>query len=385
MSRQRNQNDGNIRSILRRIYRLERQAMLSHSSIGREGLEVYDGGWIRILNGGLQVIGTATISGTLDVTGTFNASGNNNLSGTNSLTGPTTISGTLGVTGPTNLDGVLTINGDTSITGLLAITGDSTISGTLDIEGNTTVASDFEIISGGLFKSGVTKIEPNGKATFGSFIIDPNSNRLIQAPGGWLFSTGPGSIGLADSGTSSVNLNSSRAELVFGSISRLVADGSGIKLTGTLTDVSGNLTVAGVSTFKGTTDVQAWLKASALPSSTDASNLVRASNGWVYVSSSARRFKNDIQPVDLPDSLLDIGMSDWVDKGEADRGEPYRRITGVIAEEVAEAGGEPFITWNADGQIQGVNYDRLAVAITQILKKQLADLRNRVVRLEELA
>ncbi|KWR73335.1 hypothetical protein RN04_03575 [Arthrobacter sp. W1] len=132
MSIQRNLNDGNVKDILRRLYRLERQSMLSHSSIGREGLEVYDGGWIRILNGGLQVIGTATISGVLDVTGTFNASGVNNLSGENHLTGPT------------------------------------------DVAGN------FEIIAGGLFKAGTVEIRPDGSADFGTLNIESDGTLNVH-------------------------------------------------------------------------------------------------------------------------------------------------------------------------------------------------------------
>ena len=238
------------------------------------------------VSGSLSVTGTATVSGTLSVTGTFNGSGTNNLDGTNNLsgdnnlTGPTEISGSLDVTGPTTIDGVLTINGDTSITGLLEVTGDTTISGTLDIEGNTTVASDFEIIAGGLFKSGVTKIEPTGKATFGSFIIDPSSNKLIQAPGGWLFSDGSDSIGLAGSATSSVNLNSARAELVFGSSSRVVARPSAIDLTAAKTWVNGEIEVSGISRF---TSVSFWL-AAGLPTTSNPPNLFINSEGRVYRS-----------------------------------------------------------------------------------------------------
>ena len=243
------------------------------------------------IDGLLGVAGTATVSGTLrvtgllDVTGTFNGSGTNNLDGTNNLsgdnnlTGPTEISGSLDVTGPTTIDGVLTINGDTSITGLLEVTGDTTISGTLDIEGDTTVASDFEIISGGLFKSGVTKIEPTGKATFGSFIIDPSSNKLIQAPGGWLFSDGSDSIGLAGSLTSSVNLNNSRAELVFGSSSRVVARSSAIDLTAAKTWVSGEMQINGIARFQA---VQVF--APNLPTTGNPPNLHITSNGQFYRS-----------------------------------------------------------------------------------------------------
>jgi len=247
----------NLKDIPKKIREQQYATPLNGSAIGRKGLRVYDGGWIRIENGGLQVTGTAIISGVLDVTGTTNLSGETNISGPLDVTGATTISGSLDVTGPTNLDGLLTINGDTTITGLLDVTGDTTItglldiegdttiSGTLDITGNTTVASDFEIISGGLFKSGVTTIEPTGKATFGSFVIDPSSNKLIEAPGGWLFTNGPGSIGLADSGSSSVSLNSSAAILDYKAISTVVAGVSGISLNAATTSVSGNLNLTG--------------------------------------------------------------------------------------------------------------------------------------------
>lgn len=207
------------------------------------------------IDGLLGVAGTATVSGTLrvtgllDVTGTFNGSGTNNLDGTNNLsgdnnlTGPTEISGSLDVTGPTTIDGVLTINGDTTITGLLAVDGPTTISGTLDIEGATTVASDFEIISGGLFKSGVTTIEPTGKATFGTVIIDPASPRMIQSPSGWMTANGPDSVGLSSSNTSSVNLNGTYADLNYNGTSRVVARAGAIDLTAPKTWVRGEMEV----------------------------------------------------------------------------------------------------------------------------------------------
>lgn len=246
MAKLNNLNSNKVQERKRQVRTYGTKTDLASTTVERGSTHWATGSNVNI-DGFLGVAGTMTVSGVLSVTGTFNASGDINLSGSTSVTGPlditgaTTIGGSLDVTGPTTIDGVLTINGDTSITGLLEVTGDTTISGTLDIEGNTTVASDFEIISGGLFKSGVTKIEPTGKATFGSFIIDPASPRLIQAPGGWLFSNGPGSIGLADSGTSSVNLNSDRAELVYGNSSRVVASTGAIDLTATKTWVRGEL------------------------------------------------------------------------------------------------------------------------------------------------
>lgn len=378
----RNLNDPNIADIFRRLKRLETNTMLASASVGRGRLRFYDGSVLLIENGALNVTGTATIAGTLEVTGTTNLVGNTNISGPLNVTGVTSISGELGVTGPTNLDGVTTINGDTTITGLLDITGDTNITGLLDVSGNTTISADLELLTGGRFIAGETQIEPTGKATFGNFVIDPNSNKLIEAPGGWLFSTGPGSIGLADSEMSSVNLNTSRAELAYGLESRVVADSTGVLLSGVATKVDGNLTVAGTVTSTGSALLNSGIRANALSSNTGAANLVRASNGYFYISSSASRFKLDIQEFDVPETLLEIEMVDWVDKGEAEAGEPYRRIPGVIAERVLEAGGQAFTTWDADGEIQGVDYDRLTLAITQVLKRQVREVSNRVETLE---
>lgn len=163
MSRQRNVNDGNVADILRRIRRLEKSSNMNHSAIGREGLEVYDGGWIRILNGGLQVIGTATISGVLDVTGTFNASGDNNMTGTNNL------SGTNHLTGPTD------------------------------------VAGDFDIIAGGIFRAGESWILPDGSADFGDLHIAPDG--ALSAGEFHLFPDGSadfGTLGIEADGTLNV-------------------------------------------------------------------------------------------------------------------------------------------------------------------------------------
>lgn len=143
--KRRNLAKGNLKEIPKKIREQRYATPLNGSAVGRKGLRVYDGGWIRIENGGLQVTGTAIISGVLDVTGTTNLSGTTNISGPLNVTGATTISGSLDVTGPTNLDGLLTINGDTTITGLLDVTGDTTITGLLNIEGDTTISGTLDI------------------------------------------------------------------------------------------------------------------------------------------------------------------------------------------------------------------------------------------------
>lgn len=283
MSRQRNQNDGNLKDILRRLYRLERQSPLAHSAIGREGLEVYDGGWIRILNGGLQVIGTATISGTLDVTGTFNASGTNTLSGTNHLTGPTDVTGNLSIegtttiSGDTSITGQLDVTGPTNLDGLLTINGDTTITGLLDITGDTTVDGNFEILGNGLFKAGETQIEPTGKATFGDVIIDPASIWLIQTPGGWISGTGADDITLASTNSGSVSMNSTHTVLDF----------KGQKLTMTEPDtiISNRLTVNGsIETKQNLVVGGPTVILKNLPPTNQPANLYINASGYLYRS-----------------------------------------------------------------------------------------------------
>ncbi|ASN38856.1 hypothetical protein CGQ24_07415 [Arthrobacter sp. 7749] len=211
------------------------------------------------IDGVLDVTGLTTISGTLNVSGTTTLSGSTTIAGPTGITGALTIAGSMSVTGPSTFTGTLGINGATTIAGKLDVTGPTKLAGTLDITGNTkitgllditgktTIRNDLELLSGGMFKAGVTKIEPTGKATFGSFIIDPASDRLIQAPGGWLFTDGLDSLGLASSGSSSVNLNSSYAELNYKGSSVVRAEAGTINLNAPQTSVNGNLVGTGTA------------------------------------------------------------------------------------------------------------------------------------------
>ena len=300
MSIQRDLNEGDLKRRLDKLEAFMRQSKLAAASVGRSGMRIYDGGYLRIENGGLEVIGTAHISGTLSVTGQANFSGQVGISGPLNVTGTTTIGGNtditgeLNVTGPTTLDGVLDIGGDTTITGQLDVEGDTEISGTLDITGDTTVASDFEITSGGLFKSGVTEIAPTGRAEFGDFIIDPSSNRLIQAPGGWLFSNGPDQMGLASSGTSSIDLSGSRVQLSYGADGSLLMDGAGSVLRHGASNVTVGAGRVDVNTGKtwlngelevtSTSRLSGLVYLTSLPTTSAQPNLYIGPSGQVYRS-----------------------------------------------------------------------------------------------------
>ncbi|OIH81963.1 hypothetical protein BLJ79_21635 [Arthrobacter sp. UCD-GKA] len=223
---------------------------------------------------------TVVIEGLLDVTGTTTISGALNVSGTTTLSGATTIAGPTGITGALTIAGSMDVTGPTTLAGTLDITGDTSITGLLDITGRTTISNDLELLAGGLFKAGETSIEPTGKATFGTFIIDPASNKLIQAPGGWLFSDGIDQMGLSSSSTSSVNLNSSYAELNYLGSSTIRAEAGLINLNAPQISVNGKMVVTGEVTLQSATLRFTGL----LPETANRPNLHIASNGRIYKS-----------------------------------------------------------------------------------------------------
>lgn len=87
------------------------KATLQNASIGRGGLRVYGGGWIRIEDGGLSVTGVAKVEGRLEgLNGSVL-----DWDGTVYLRGPTGVQGNFAVSGTTTLSGDVTLNSDLSL------------------------------------------------------------------------------------------------------------------------------------------------------------------------------------------------------------------------------------------------------------------------------
>ncbi|MGB3376558.1 MAG: hypothetical protein WBA87_15640 [Microbacterium sp.] len=86
------------------------KATLQNGSIGRAGIRVYDGGWIRIEDGGLSVTGTQTVTGRLEGDGEFDWSGEMN------ITGPWDLNGNGDIAGSVNLTGSMAVKSGGSIT-----------------------------------------------------------------------------------------------------------------------------------------------------------------------------------------------------------------------------------------------------------------------------
>ena len=417
-----------LKDIWKAIRDLRHATPLNKASIGRGGLRVHSGGVITIENGGLRVTGTAEIIGKLIASGTIEFNGPVKITGPLDISGLTQIMGDLRIlSGGKFTAGSIELNPDGSAKfGTMTVdpTGKLT-SGEFELNpdgsakfGSMTIDADGKIISGlfelnpdgsakfgdliidadGTITTGDTVIDTTGRAEFGTFVIDPSSDRLIQAPGGWLFTSGPDSLGLSSSVSSSVNLNATYAELNYKGASVVRAEAGLINLNAPQTSVNGKLVVTGQSHLEGnlyskaTSNFTGPIIHSAITNNSNAANLYIDANGRHWRSSSASRYKLDQQPMTLPDSLLDPVMKDWVDAGSQARFDtlnteprPFRehdqmeydsislrRVPGMVAEDVAAAGGEEFVTYDSEGEIEGFAYDRYALARTQVLAKQLA-------------
>lgn len=90
------------------------------------------------------------------------------------------------------------------------------------------------------------------------------------------------------------------------------------------------------------------------------------SNGVLAQTASAARYKKNIKALPVTDEqikALRLVEFDWRSDGVHD--------VGVIADEVKAAGLDEFVFHNDDGQIQGVHYERLAMALIPVVQRLL--------------
>lgn len=101
-------------------------------------------------------------------------------------------------------------------------------------------------------------------------------------------------------------------------------------------------------------------------------------DGTIGNTSSARRFKQNVKPLDVPDEelqRLQLVEFDWIANGAHD--------VGMIADDVAE-----IVPWavfhDENGQVQGIHYERLALALLPAVQRLIADVDMLAQRLEEI-
>ena len=145
---------------------------------------------------------------------------------------------------------------------------------------------------------------------------------------------------------------------------------------------------------------------------------VGTSAGRITRNTSLRKYKLDIESAKDPYKILDLEARTWFDKGDSERyaealrkkakGEEYdfsaieyiKRIGGLVAEEVVDAGLDTYAEYDENGSLVGVAYDRiwtLLIPITrdhndeittlkvenQLLKNEIIQLKHRIELLEE--
>lgn len=108
-------------------------------------------------------------------------------------------------------------------------------------------------------------------------------------------------------------------------------------------------------------------------------NVIVAKDGALLRSTSASKYKTDIIRSNIPDygdKLLELPTATWMDIAETKRyrDDPVNQVKptrnfGMIAEDLADAGLEMLVVRGADGELEGINYDRIGPALIPVIAK----------------
>ena len=97
--------------------------------------------------------------------------------------------------------------------------------------------------------------------------------------------------------------------------------------------------------------------------------------GRALLTTSASKYKQDIvrsHSTEYGEKLLNIPVATWRDKSEikrcAETGEQPKTYYGMIAEDLDEAGLSMLVT-KSRGEVTGINYDRIGVALVPVVKE----------------
>ncbi|TQL87203.1 hypothetical protein [Microbacterium saperdae] len=129
------------------------KATFQNASIGRGGLRVYGGGWIRIEDGGLAITGTQTVSGRLEGNGVLD------WEGTVYFRGPTGVQGNFAVSGATTLSGAVTLNNNLTLgtgritAGPITIDRNGSYGGRIYSSGTLLLDAATSVVSGSSFQA----------------------------------------------------------------------------------------------------------------------------------------------------------------------------------------------------------------------------------------
>lgn len=117
-----------------------------------------------------------------------------------------------------------------------------------------------------------------------------------------------------------------------------------------------------------------------------AANLVVAADGLFARSTSALKYKTDLQPITEGQIQAYLGMTGYSYISKADGDDKTIRHFGMVADYAHEAGLRELVNYGKDGEIEGYNYGRDTAILLEIVKRQQAtieELNDRISALEE--
>lgn len=104
-------------------------------------------------------------------------------------------------------------------------------------------------------------------------------------------------------------------------------------------------------------------------------NVYVNANGTMFRTTSVRAAKTDVETLpDLTESIMSLRPVTYRDRGSVERGEHAPTLLGLIAEEVEAAGVPGLTSEDLDGSLNGVQYERLSVALLPIVQSILTRL-----------
>lgn len=115
-----------------------------------------------------------------------------------------------------------------------------------------------------------------------------------------------------------------------------------------------------------------------------AANLVVASDGLFARSTSALKYKTDLQPITEGQIQAYLGMTGYSYVSKADGDDKTIRHFGMVADYAHEAGLRELVNYGKDGEIEGYNYGRDTAILLEIVKRQQATIDNLNTRLSAL-
>ncbi|AVK60527.1 hypothetical protein C5Z25_01515 [Lactobacillus sp. CBA3605] len=120
------------------------------------------------------------------------------------------------------------------------------------------------------------------------------------------------------------------------------------------------------------------------------SNVFISDDGALVRSTSASKYKTNIVrgfSTDYGEKLINLPTATWIDKASLERysEDPTQPIPelnyGMIAEDLAAAGVEKLVVRNENGGLEGIQYDRIAVALLPLIKnmkEQIEELKQKL-------